>query len=172
MLPVCNVVNHCRAFNIKTPGIQGEARLQQETWCSETACAPSKRSQVHGHIPPSANLLLPLPRVYLVSLYIYICGITLIVGLCSVGFINPFLPLGVASCCASIQLVLYDAVSRNKVSIRQLPFFLFSFSLTTCFGPYGPTSGEIHKRLFLLQRIRCTYISVLRPVVPNTCYQT
>jgi hypothetical protein len=26
-------------------------------------------------------------------------------------------PLGVASCCASIQLVLYDAVNRNKVSI-------------------------------------------------------
>jgi hypothetical protein len=87
MLPVSDVVNHCRAFNIKTPGIQGEARLQQETWGSETACAPSKWSQVHGHIPPSANLLLPLPRVYLVSLYI--CGITLIVGLCSVSFINP-----------------------------------------------------------------------------------
>jgi hypothetical protein len=29
-----------------------------------------------------------------------------------------FLPLGVASCCASIQLVLHDAVNRNKVSIR------------------------------------------------------
>jgi hypothetical protein len=29
-----------------------------------------------------------------------------------------FLPLGVASCCASIQLVLYDAVNRNKVSIH------------------------------------------------------
>jgi hypothetical protein len=29
-----------------------------------------------------------------------------------------FLPLGVASCCASIQLVLYDAVNRDKVSIR------------------------------------------------------
>jgi hypothetical protein len=25
-----------------------------------------------------------------------------------------FLPLGVASCCASIQLVLYDAVNHNK----------------------------------------------------------
>jgi hypothetical protein len=32
--------------------------------------------------------------------------------------ILSFLPLGVASCCASIQLVLYDAVNRNKVSIR------------------------------------------------------
>jgi hypothetical protein len=45
-----------------------------------------------------------------------------------------FLPLSVASCCASIQLVPYDAVNRYKVSIRKLPF-LFSFSLTTCFGP-------------------------------------
>jgi hypothetical protein len=29
-----------------------------------------------------------------------------------------FLPLGVASCCASIQLVLYEAFDSNKVSIR------------------------------------------------------
>jgi hypothetical protein len=29
-----------------------------------------------------------------------------------------FLPLSVASYCTSIQLVLYDAVNRNKVSIR------------------------------------------------------
>jgi hypothetical protein len=36
---------------------------------------------------------------------------------------------GVASCCASIQLVPYDAVDRNKVSVRQLPLFLF-FLLT------------------------------------------
>jgi hypothetical protein len=54
------------------------------------------------------------------------------------------LPLGVASCCASIQLVPYDAVNSNKVSIRQLPLFYFSFLLTTCFGPYGPSSGEIY----------------------------
>jgi hypothetical protein len=33
-----------------------------------------------------------------------------------------FLPLGVASCCASIQLVPYDSVARNKISIRQLAF--------------------------------------------------
>jgi hypothetical protein len=33
-------------------------------------------------------------------------------------FMVFFLPLGVTSCCASIQLVLYDAVNRNKVSIR------------------------------------------------------
>jgi hypothetical protein len=38
-----------------------------------------------------------------------------------------FLPLGVASCCASIQLDPYDAVDRNKISIRQLAFiFLLS----------------------------------------------
>jgi hypothetical protein len=38
-----------------------------------------------------------------------------------------FLPLSVASCCPSIQLVLYDAVNRNKVSIQLL---LFIFLLT------------------------------------------
>jgi hypothetical protein len=27
-----------------------------------------------------------------------------------------FLPLGVAYCCASIQLVLYDAVNRTRIS--------------------------------------------------------
>jgi hypothetical protein len=37
--------------------------------------------------------------------------------------LNRFLPLGVASCCASIQLVPYDSVNRNKVSIRQLPLY-------------------------------------------------
>jgi hypothetical protein len=42
------------------------------------------------------------------------------------------------------QLVPYDAVNRNKVSIRQLSLFYFSFLLTTCFGPYGPSSGEIY----------------------------
>jgi hypothetical protein len=35
--------------------------------------------------------------------------------------VRRFLPLGVASCCASIQLVPYGAVNRNKVSVRQLP---------------------------------------------------
>jgi hypothetical protein len=39
----------------------------------------------------------------------------------------PFLPLGVASCCASIQLVPYDAVNRNKVSICQLSRFIFCY---------------------------------------------
>jgi hypothetical protein len=27
---------------------------------------------------------------------------------------------------------------------------LFSFSLTTCFGPYGPSSGEIYNYIFLM----------------------
>jgi hypothetical protein len=44
-----------------------------------------------------------------------------------ISLVLEFLPLGVASCCASIQLVRYDAVNPNKVSI-QLPL-LFSFSL-------------------------------------------
>jgi hypothetical protein len=39
-----------------------------------------------------------------------------------------FLPLGVASCCASIQLVPYDAVNRNKFSIRQLPLFILTLT--------------------------------------------
>jgi hypothetical protein len=42
-----------------------------------------------------------------------------LIGLISIElFIFRLLPLGVASCCGSIQLVLYDAVNRNKVSIR------------------------------------------------------
>jgi hypothetical protein len=58
--------------------------------------------------------------------------------------------------------------------------FLFSFSLTTYFGPYGPSSGEIYNGLFLIQRIRCTYVTWCRDVtcctsapwlcIPNTCY--
>jgi hypothetical protein len=43
-----------------------------------------------------------------------------------------------------LQLVPYDAVNRNKVTIRQLPLFYFFFLLTTCFGPYWPSSGEIY----------------------------
>jgi hypothetical protein len=38
---------------------------------------------------------------------------------------------------------------------------LYFFLLTTCFGPYRPSSGEIYnwclQGLFLLQRNRCTY---------------
>jgi hypothetical protein len=52
-----------------------------------------------------------------------------------IAWLDLFLPLGVASCCASIQLVPCDSVNRNKVSIRQLPLFYFP-SLTTCFGPF------------------------------------
>jgi hypothetical protein len=40
-----------------------------------------------------------------------------------------FLPFDVVSCCASIQLVLYDAVNRNKISIRQLRLYFPSHSL-------------------------------------------
>jgi hypothetical protein len=48
--------------------------------------------------------------------------------------------------------------------------FLFFFSLTTCFGPYGPSSGEMYtircfQALFLLQRIRCTYTTWLIDVI-------
>jgi hypothetical protein len=51
--------------------------------------------------------------------------------------LHGFLPLGVASCCASIQLVPYDAVNRNKVSIRQLPLFIFYFYSLHVSAPTG-----------------------------------
>jgi hypothetical protein len=71
-----------------------------------------------------------------------------------------FLPLGVESCCASIQLVPYNAVDRNKVSRRQLIFiFLLSHYV------FRPLRAHLQVRyiigcyngLFLIQRIRCTY---------------
>jgi hypothetical protein len=37
--------------------------------------------------------------------------------------------MGVASCCGSIQLVPYDAVNRNKVSVHQLLLYFPSHSL-------------------------------------------
>jgi hypothetical protein len=40
-----------------------------------------------------------------------------------------------------INLASYDAVNRNRVPICQLSLFIF-LSLTTCFGPYRPSSGE------------------------------
>jgi hypothetical protein len=47
----------------------------------------------------------------------------------SLSTFTEILPLGVASCSTSIQLVPYDAVNRNKVSIRQLPLYFSSHSL-------------------------------------------
>jgi hypothetical protein len=80
------------------------------------------------------------------------------------------------------ELVPYGAVNRNKVSIRQLPLFYFPSHSLHVSAPTGHPQVRYTIRclqgLFLLQRIRCTYttwrmpISVLRPVVPNTCYQT
>jgi hypothetical protein len=40
-----------------------------------------------------------------------------------------------------IKLASHDAVNRNKVPICQLSLFIF-LPLTTCSGPYGPSSGE------------------------------
>jgi hypothetical protein len=78
-------------------------------------------------------------------------------------------------------LVPYDAVNRNKVSICQLPLFIFSSHSLHVSAPTGHPQVRHTIRCFqgpfLPQRIRCTYttwrmpISVLRPVVPNTCYQ-
>jgi hypothetical protein len=46
------------------------------------------------------------------------------VGECSKYLTSYFSPLGVASCCASIQLVPYDAVNRNKVSYFLIPTYI------------------------------------------------
>jgi hypothetical protein len=52
------------------------------------------------------------------------------------------------------QLVPCDSINHNKVSIRQLPLFYFP-SLATCFGPYGPSSGEIYNRfIFNTEKIK------------------
>jgi hypothetical protein len=65
----------------------------------------------------------------------------------------------------------------TKFQYVNSPFFIFSFLLTTCFGPYGPSSGEIYnwclQGLFLLQRIISYHLNPLterpplwsRPVV-------
>jgi hypothetical protein len=42
-----------------------------------------------------------------------------------------------------ISMVPYDAVNRNKVFNTSTRFYFF-FLLTTRFGPYGPSSGEIY----------------------------
>jgi hypothetical protein len=36
--------------------------------------------------------------------------------------------------------------------------FLFSFSLTTCFGPYGPSSGEIYNLMKCVWMLRTEFI--------------
>jgi hypothetical protein len=55
-----------------------------------------------------------------------------------------------------IQLVPYDAVDRNKVSIRQLVFIFFLSHYM--FRPLQVRyTIECFNGLFLIQRIRCTY---------------
>jgi hypothetical protein len=96
---------------------------------------------------------------------------------------NPpwLLPLGVASCCTSIQLVPYDAVSRNKVSICQFTFiFLLTHYMFRPLRAIFRWDTQLDNGLFLIQRIHCTYAiwcrdvtcctSVLRLCIPNTCY--
>jgi hypothetical protein len=60
-----------------------------------------------------------------------------------------FLPFGVASCCASIQLVPYDAVNRNKVSICQLPLFYFPSHSLHVSAPTGHLQVRYTIRFFL-----------------------
>jgi hypothetical protein len=65
-----------------------------------------------------------------IKLYIQVLLLLLLFLVPVVYLATSFLPLDVASCCASIQLVPYDAVNRNKVSIRQLSLFIYFFFLT------------------------------------------
>jgi hypothetical protein len=62
---------------------------------------------------------------------------------------------------SSFQLVPYDAVNRNKISIRQLLLFIFSSHSLHVSAPTGHPQERYTIRcfqgLFLLQRIRCTY---------------
>jgi hypothetical protein len=68
-------------------------------------------------------------------------------------------------CC--ILLCIYPTGSlwlhQSQQSFNTLTRFYFP-SLTTCFGPYGPSSGEIYNGLFLIKRIRCTYATWCRDV--------
>jgi hypothetical protein len=70
----------------------------------------------------------------------------------------------------------------TKFQYVNCPFFIFPSYLLHVSAPTGHPQARYTIRcfqgLFFLQRIRCTYttwcmpILVLRPVVPNTCYQT
>jgi hypothetical protein len=44
------------------------------------------------------------------------------------------------ACCISWFLMMPSIATK----FQYVNSFLFSFSLTTCFGPYGPSSGEIY----------------------------
>jgi hypothetical protein len=74
-----------------------------------------------------------------------------------------YYPLFTFGCC--ILLRIYPARFPMMPSIatkfQYINSPLYFFPLTTCFGPYRPSSGGIYnwclQGLFLLQRIRCTY---------------
>jgi hypothetical protein len=96
------------------------------------------------------------------------------------------IPIFILGCC--ILLRIYPAWFPMTPSIAtkfqyvNSPFLLFPSHSLHVSAPTGHPQVRYTIRclqgLFLLQRIRCTYttwhmsISVLRPVVPNTCYQT
>jgi hypothetical protein len=97
----------------------------------------------------------------------------------------PLLPhhSALASVLLSFQSAgsLWCRQSQQSFNTSTPPFVYFSFLLHVS-APMGHPQVRYtircYQGLFLLQRIRCTYttwrmpISVLRPVVPNTCYQT
>jgi hypothetical protein len=48
-------------------------------------------------------------------------------------------------CCILLRIYLTGSLwhRRSQQSFNTLTLFYFPFSLTTCFGPYGPSSGDI-----------------------------
>jgi hypothetical protein len=73
----------------------------------------------------------------------------------------PYSPIRPVGCTAlTTPHILYEYIFRAGSLWRRqsqrfntsTPPFLFSFSLTTCFGPYGPSSGEIHNQTHVVRR--------------------
>jgi hypothetical protein len=89
-------------------------------------------------------------------------------------------------CCILLRIYptgsLWCRQSQQSFNTSTPPFFIFPSHSLYVSAPTGHPQVRYTIRcfqgLFLLQRIRCTYttwrmpISVLRLVVPNTCYQT
>lgn len=58
-----------RTPNSKTAGVQGAAGIQPQARCYAKACASIQWTQVYGNFSAATNILLTLPRLYLVWCY-------------------------------------------------------------------------------------------------------
>jgi hypothetical protein len=109
------------------------------------------------------KLLLLRSSVVYIFLLLHNCRVhkLILLGNCSV---HILLLLG--SC---IVLILLRISFKHIPAITTENLFMLFFSLfTTCFGPFGPSSGEtqlyflyISRKLSILQRIRCFTICLL-----------